>query len=150
LPRGQSRLLAPPIGTLPPGHRNRDRARPAAGIRELSALVGTSAIATGDGELACDAEMTLRESRAGCLNLDWGLAQNVSGPGSRGPASLHARIGDRVGLPNQPEARTGRRILPRSRRYGMAYKQSDTPPVLARGAKNSSAMLSGSRNDNAE
>ena len=28
--------------------------------------------ATGDGELAFDAEMTLREYRAGCLNLDWG------------------------------------------------------------------------------
>ena len=40
-----------------------------------------------------------------------------------------------VGLPDQPEARTGRRILPRSRRDGMAYKQSDAPPVLAPGCE---------------
>jgi hypothetical protein len=29
-------------------------------------------LATGDGELAFDAEMTLREYRTGRLNLDWG------------------------------------------------------------------------------
>jgi hypothetical protein len=29
-------------------------------------------LATSDGELAFDAEMTLREYRAGCLNLEWG------------------------------------------------------------------------------
>jgi hypothetical protein len=81
LPRGQSRLLAQPIGTyrqpieiatVPGPHRR------AAGINHLvMAEVACqwdelSEPSASDGELAFDAEMTLREYRAGCLNLEWG------------------------------------------------------------------------------